>query len=574
MASVRPARSVLAGRGGAGMADALLLVSILLALYGLLEAGHAMGLPLHRVPHISLSPWALVGYTGLSLVRMTVAFLASVAFSLVYGYAAAKSRRAERFMVPMLDILQSVPVLGFLSFTVTFFIGLAPGSLLGPELASMFAIFTAQAWNLTFAFYHSLRTLPQDLTEAASVYGLNRWQRLVRLELPASVIPLVWNGMLSFGAGWVFLTASEAVSVSGRTVLLPGIGSYIAVAIAHGMAWPVVYAIGATAVVIVAVDQLVWRPLVAWSQRFKVELAAEAAPPRSWALTVLQRSRLLPWLGRTVLAPLDEWLDRRSLRRQGAPPRPLRPWVAPAGWAVLILAVAYAVGPLLWHGLLAIASVPTAQDLSIAAAAGLTLARVLASVLLSALWTVPAGVTIGLSPRLSAIAQPVAQNLTAFPANLLYGLAVLVFLHFGVSLGWGSILLLTLGTQWYLLFNVIAGTQSLPSDLREAARVFGLRGLSQWRLLLLPGIFPSLVTGAITAAGGAWNLTILAEAASWGGHHLTAFGLGYLITVSAADGHRAVLFLAILAMSAIVVGLNRTVWRRLYGLAESRYRLG
>jgi NitT/TauT family transport system permease protein len=380
--------------------------------------------------------------------------------------------------------------------------------------------------------------------------------------------------MLSFGASWVFLTASEAITVSSRTILLPGIGSYIAVAIRAGRALPVVYAIVAMLLVIVLLDQLVWRPVIAWAHRYQLTSTPDAGDePSSWVLTLFQRSALLPWLGGRLSAPLDRLRARRVLRVQSQEPRPLRGWVPWLVWGVVLAALARVLVPTLAHAIVAFARMPASIYLTFVLATFATLGRVLLSVALGALWCVPVGVAIGQSRRLTAYLEPVVQNAAAFPANLLYGLAVLLFLRMHLPMSFGSILLMTLGTQWYILFNVIAGSQGLTGDLREAGQIFGLRGLERWRTLILPGIFPSLVTGGITAAGGAWNLSIIAEAASWAGHTLVAFGLGSLITASAARGQDTHLFLGVLLMSATVVGLNATLWRPLYRLAENRFHI-
>ena len=554
--------------------DAPLLIGVLLLLYALIRAAPGVAAPLSHVPPISLSPTALPGYVGLSLLRMAVALVGALLFSLVYGYVAAHSPSAERVLIPLLDILQSVPVLGFLSFTVTAFVALAPGSLIGPQLASVFAIFTAQAWNMTFAFYHSLRTIPRDLAEAASLYRLGPFERFIQLELPAAMIPLTWNAMLSFGASWVFLTASEAITVSSHTIVLPGIGSYIAVAIRHGQALPVVYAIAAMLLVVIVLDQLVWRPAVAWSHRYQLTATSDGGEePSSWVLTLLQRSALLPWLGGHLSGPLDALRARQVAPPPLGEPRPLRPWVRIAVWTVVAAVLGAVLVPALVRVALSLAALPAAVFAQFVLAALATLGRVLLSVLLGALWCVPVGVAIGQSRRLTAYLEPVVQNAAAFPANLLYGLAVLVFLRVHLAMSLGSVLLMTLGTQWYILFNVIAGAQGLTGDLREAGEIFGLRGLERWRTLILPGIFPSLVTGGITAAGGAWNLSILAEAASWAGHTLVAFGLGSLITAAAAHGQETRLFLGVLFMSATVVAINASLWRPLYRLAETRFHI-
>jgi len=555
--------------------DIPILCALLLVLYAMVRAAPSVTAPLAHMPPISLSPWALPGYVGLSLLRMFGAFVASIVFSLGYGYACAHSEAAERVLVPILDILQSVPVLGFLSFSVTFFLAMAPGSTLGPNLASMFAIFTAQAWNMTFAFYHSLKTIPRDLNEAAALYRLTPLERFIQLELPAATIPLAWNSMLSFGASWVFLTASEAITVSGRTVLLPGIGSYIAVAIGRGHAGPVVAAIAVMLAVVVGLDQLLWRPVIAWSQRYRLTAAPDARDEASsWVLTVLQRSRFLPWLGARAVIPFERLRQASTVRRARAHPAPLRPWARALPWLAVGIVLAYLLVPSLAHAAAAFARMRPTVYAAYVLATFATLGRVLLAVFLGALWSVPVGVAIGQSARLTAYLEPVVQNAAAFPANLLYGLAVLVFLKVGLPFGSvGSVLLMMLGTQWYILFNVIAGTQGLTGDLLEAGEVFGLRGFERWRTLILPGIFPSLVTGGLTAAGGAWNLSIIAEAASWAGHHFVAFGLGALITQAAARGSGTQLFLGILLMSATVVTLNSVLWRPLYRLAEQRFHI-
>ena len=554
--------------------DVPLLVGILLLFYALVRAASVVAAPLGHVPPMSLSPAALPGYVALSLLRMAVALVASIVFSIVYGYVAAHSPAAERILVPLLDILQSVPVLGFLTFTVTAFIALAPGSLLGPELASVFAIFTAQAWNMTFAFYHSLRTIPKELVEAASLYRLGPLERFIQLELPAAMIPLAWNTMLSFGASWVFLTASEAITVASRTILLPGIGSYIALAIRAGRALPVLYAIVAMLLVVVLLDQLVWRPVIAWSHRYQLtSTPGGGEEPTSWVLTLLQRSALLPWLGGRLARPLDRLRAGRVAATRVEGSRPLRSWVPWVVWGIVLAALARLLVPALGHVAAALAAMPASVYLTYVLATLATLGRVLLSVFFGALWAVPVGVAIGQSRRLTAYLEPVVQNAAAFPANLLYGLAVLVFLRIHLAMSFGSVLLMMLGTQWYILFNVIAGTQGLTGDLVEAGQIFGLRGLERWRTLILPGIFPSLVTGGITAAGGAWNLSIIAEAASWAGHTLVAFGLGSIITAAAARGQNTRLFLGVLLMSGTVVALNSLLWRPLYRLAENRFHI-
>ncbi len=556
------------------LADIPLLAAVLLLFYTFVRMSHVASAPLTHPAVLSLSPFAIPGYMALSLLRMSVAFVASVLFSLSYGYAAAHSPWAERILIPILDILQSVPVLGFLSFTVTAFVALDPGTMVGPNLASVFAIFTAQAWNMAFSFYHSLRTIPPDLNEAANVYGLSPWRRFLRLELPAAMIPYVWNSVLSFGASWVFLTASEAVTVASHHIILPGMGSYIATAIVRGNVGDLLDAVLAFVLTIVLLDQVVWRPLIAWSQRFQLTLGPAKEESESWALTLLTRSALLPWLARAVFEPISRFVLRRRLRNPlPFESRPVRPWVGRAILALALVGLVSLLLPALVHLVIEMLTLSAGVYFTYILAGLATLGRVLLAVLLGALWTVPAGVAIGQSPRLTTYLEPFVQNAAAFPANILYGFLVPVLLFMHLSMNFGSILLMMLGTQWYILFNVIAGTQGLPSDLLEACQVFGIQGLRRWRTVILPGIFPTLITGALTAAGGAWNLSILAEITSWGHTRLVAFGLGSFITENAAAGHTTLLFLAVFLMSVLVVSLNTFLWQPLYRLAEARFHV-
>jgi NitT/TauT family transport system permease protein len=553
-----------------GWVDLVVFASVLLLLLAVLRLGGGMAAPLHAVGTISLNPAELPLYAGESLLRIFIAFLASLVFAIAYGYLAAKSAWAGRVLVPLLDILQSVPVLGFLSATLAFFAGLFPGSSLGLEIAAVFAIFTAQAWNMTFAFYHTLVTLPRDLEEASHVYRLGRWSRLWYLELPSSAITLVLNSMMSFGGSWFFLAASETVSFSGRQVMLPGIGSYMALAEQRGDVPAMLAAVGIMIVLIVLVDQLFWRPIVAWSQRFKLEQTPSSEGPGSFVLTLLRRSVLVEGLQRT-LHPVWEATWRAFSR----PPRRARTLgAASLGWriaagvlALVVLGLALRAG---WHLLRGIAPVQVAQ---VAGLGVLTWLRVSAAVLLGAAWTVPVGVWIGLSTRVSRWAQPLAQIAASFPANMLFPLVVAWLLREHAGLDIGAIPLMMLGTQWYILFNVIAGAIAIPQDLKEAARIFGLKGVMRWRSLVLPGIFPSLVTGGVTAAGGAWNASIVAEVASWQHHTLVAHGLGAYITLATARGQGAQVLLGIAVMSLFVIAMNRLVWRPLYRLAETRYHL-
>ncbi len=528
--------------------------------------------PPRIVPDVELDLRQLPYYAGRSTLRMFVALAFSTLFTFVYGYIAANSRRAEKVMVPLLDILQSVPVLGFLSITVTGFIALFPGSLLGLEAASIFAIFTGQVWNMTFSFYQSLRTIPKELDEAARLYQLSRWQRFTKLEVPYSMVGLLWNAMMSFGGGWFFVAESEAISVLNKEYTLPGLGSFVAAAIADENLPLLGWAVVTIAVVIVAVDQLFWRPLIAWSDKFRLEQSAASEPPESWVYELLKAARIPRTLG-TWLSPLWEASDRllsRLTQVTNPTPEPDRP--NPDRWFDLGLFVL--IGLLLaWILQFILAAVGLPEVFKAVGLGCLTLVRV--SVLLAVatlLWT-PVGVAIGFNPQLARFLQPVVQFLASFPANFVFPFATLFFVRTGASIEWGSILLMSLGAQWYILFNSIAGAQSIPTDLREMTDDVGLRGWQKWRRLIIPGIFSAWVTGGVTASGGAWNASIVSEVVSWGNSQLTATGLGSYIAEATNTGDWGRIVLGIGVMSLFVVGLNRILWRRLYDLAEAKYHL-
>ena len=552
-------------------------VLVLLALVGLLATvawlGHGLWAPLspEAMPEIELSPWRLPYYAARSLLRMVVALGASLAFALTVASWAARSPAAARVILPALDILQAVPVLGFLSATVTFFIALTPGRILGLELASIFAIFTSQVWNLTFAYHTVLVTLPREQAEALRLYRVSGWQRFTHFELPAGMITLVWNAMMSFGGGWFFLAASEAITVLNQELLLPGIGSFMAVAVSAADGRALAWAVLAMVTLVVVVDTLFWRPLVAWAEKFKFEESAAATAPGSRVLEIFRRSHLVPWL-EARLAGLDEALDR-TWRRWGGEPT-VEPaagrWMGRLGPAVLWIALV-----LLTLRGIAFVGTEVAWDeaLRVVSLGGLTLLRVTGVVALAALVWTPVGVWIGLNPGVARVAQPVVQVLASFPANFLFPLVTVGFVRLGLSLEWGGALLMALGAQWYVLFNTIAGAAAIPNDLREMTRDLGLRGMALWRALILPAIFPAWVTGALTAAGGAWNASIVAEAVSWGGTTLQATGLGSYITAATTSGDWPRIVLGVGMMSAYVVGVNRLVWRRLERLAVARYSL-
>ena len=521
---------------------------------------------------VSLDPANLPDYAVRTTLRMFAALIASLLFTFTYATAAAKSRRAALVLIPILDILQSVPILGFLTFTVVFFMNLFPGRVLGLELAAIFAIFTSQAWNMAFSLYQSLKTVPADLEEAAVSFHLTGWQKFWRLEVPFAVPGLVWNTMMSMSGGWFFVTASEAISVGDNTWKLPGIGSYVALALEKKDIAAVVYAIVAMLLVILAYDQLLFRPLVAWSAKFRFESTAAATGEDPWMLKLIRRTRMLQWIGdgvgtafRAVSGvPWSLGLRRRS--ETGPPSR-----VVDGVWVVALAAVlVYAA----WQVVSFVATSLTWHDLGVAFVLGLcTLARVIVLMVAASLIWVPIGVWLGLRPEWARRAQPAAQFLAAFPANLLFPPFVVVIVTFHLNADIWLTPLMVLGTQWYILFNVIAGAAAFPGDLREAAENFRVGGWLWWRKVIIPGIFAYYVTGAITASGGSWNAAIVAEVASWGATKLTAHGLGAYIAQATDAGDMARVVLGVAVMSGFVVLFNRLLWRPMYAYANRRLTL-
>jgi NitT/TauT family transport system permease protein len=529
---------------------------------------------------VSLDPANLPEYALRTTLRMLAAMAASLVFTLVYGTLAAKSRRAEKVLVPILDILQSVPVLGYISFTVTFFLALFPGRVLGAELATIFAIFTSQAWNMTFSFYQSLRTVPRDLTEVSRGFHLTGWQRFWKLEVPFSMPGLVWNMMMSMSGGWFFVVASEAITVGNNTIVLPGVGAYLAQAIGQKNLAAVGWAILAMTVVILVYDQFLFRPLVAWSDKFRMETTRSSDAPQSWLLDLIRSTRLVHRMllpAGVLLANAARWplrmpppmMPRPAMSAKGA--RRDTKKLGDAVWSVLVFAVAlYA----LFRVVSYVRTGVTASDVGHVFVLGaITLLRVFSLIVLSSLIWVPLGVLIGLRPKLAEKIQPLAQFLAAFPANLLFPVFVIVIVRWQLNPDVWLSPLLVLGTQWYILFNVIAGASAYPNDYREAAANFHIRGWQWWRRVMLPGIFPYFITGAITASGGAWNASIVAEAVQWGDTKLAAHGLGAYIAQTTADGDFPKIVLGIAVMSLYVTLFNRALWRPLYAYAESRLRL-
>ncbi|MGA7808247.1 MAG: ABC transporter permease subunit [Bradyrhizobium sp.] len=559
--------------GGRDLAAVLLVLGIVVLLG--VGARQMLGpFVAEHQPAISLSPLALPLYTLRTIMRMLAALVASLIFTFTYATLAAKSRRAETLLIPILDVLQSVPILGYLSFTVVFFVSLFPGRELGPELAAIFAVFTSQAWNMAFSFYQSLRTIPSDLDEASRSFRASAWQRFWRLEVPFAMPALIWNMMMSMSGGWFFVVASEAISVGDVKITLPGVGSYVARAIEQRDLGAVGWAILAMTIAILLYDQLLFRPLVAWADKFRVEQSAAEIVPRSFVLALFRRSeliarfnaRLAGGLHRAARAPL---VVPRSLRLAGRWSPPAR--IVDRVWYGLIVV---ATASIVWAVLRDAGSVLSWRDLRIAASNGaLTLLRVAVLIVIaSAIW-VPIGVFVGLRPKLTAIIQPIAQFLAAFPANLLFPVAVVLIVRFDLSPAIWLTPLMILGTQWYILFNVIAGASAIPSDFREAAASFRVHRLRWWRDIMLPGVFPYYVTGAITASGGSWNASIVSEIVSWGPTRLNGHGLGAYIAEMTEAGDFPRIALGIAVMSMLVIAANRLLWRPLYLFAERRTRL-
>ncbi len=555
--------------------DVLAVLLILGLLVFLAEASRHLLQPLVELnlKPVSLDPANLPEYAARTTLRMLIAMLLSLLFTFTYATLAAKNKYAERLLVPLLDILQSVPILGFISVTIVFFMALAPGRVLGAEFAAVFAIFTSQAWNMAFSFYQSLRTVPTELVEASRNFRLSPWMSFWRLDVPFATPQLIWNMMMSMSGSWFFVVAAEAISVGNTTITLPGVGSYIALAIEQRDLAAVGYAILTMLVVILIYDQVLFRPLVAWADRFRFEQEPGMLPPRSWVLDVLRRSRLID----RIIRPFASWWRRLLIARWSKDVEPAKPepqkqhgWIT-FQWAVIVVALGAAA---LWQVGLFVTRDITLADVGTTLLLGMaTLSRIVVLIAIASVIWVPIGVWVGTRPRVANLVQPVAQFLAAFPANLLFPIAVsaIVALKLNPNI-WLSPLMI-LGTQWYILFNVVAGAAAIPAELRAAGVNFRVRGWLWWRRIAIPAVLPYYVTGAITASGGSWNASIVAEVATWGDQHLEAQGLGAYIArqTEAGDFHRIVLGIAV--MSLFVVLINRAFWRPLYLYAERKFRL-
>jgi NitT/TauT family transport system permease protein len=564
----------LAPRASSLLTDLPIAFAGMALFYGLLSLTRYWTTPLNTQAQIDLSPSALPAYVLFSVARLAVAYFLSLAVSLIYGYVAANNHKAERLMIPLLDTLQSIPVLCFLPPVMLFMITLFPTTQLGLELGSILLIFTGQVWNMAFSVYSSLKNIPREMLEAASLYRLSWWQKLVQLELPHTAIGLIWNSMMSVAGGWFSLMVCEMFVLGNRDLRLPGLGSYLQTASNAGATRSIVWGLIVMVAVIVLIDQIVWRPIIAWSEKFKFEQVEASETPGSPVLDFLRRSKLLSRAARISVAPAREALTLYFARKSTSihsdhHQRKLAKWTARVLAALAIAGVLYAMGKM---GAM-LTSLARSDLRDIFVGAGTTFLRIELTLVLAALWTIPVGVFIGLRPKLSAIAQPFAQIAASIPAPALFPIVLLLLIRVGGGLGIAAIVLLLLGTQWYILFNVIAGATAIPSDLKEVCETFQLTKIQRWRKLILPAIFPYLITGFVTASGGAWNASIIAEYFRFRNQTFSITGLGAVISRATDAGNFPVLLGATIVISATVVTVNRLVWRRLYTLASTRFKL-
>ncbi|HTP69777.1 MAG TPA: ABC transporter permease subunit [Dongiaceae bacterium] len=562
----------------ASLIDVGVFVAVFALIFGMYSIGRSWMGPIRAEAEISQNPSSLPLYALYSLVRILIAYGISLVFALAYGYAAARSRRAELVLIPLLDILQSIPVLSFLPGVMLAMVALFPSRQLGVELGSIILIFTGQVWNIAFSFYSSLKTIPRDLREAAIIYRFSKWQRFSELDLPFSTIGLVWNSMMSVAGGWFFLMACEMFQLGDKDFRLPGLGSFLQTAASSGNTRAMLWGLATMVAVIVLMDQLIWRPVIAWADKFKFEQVESGAAGGNSLLTFITRESFIIRAYRKVLHPIVEWLTLQfatgakraaqtvSSATQGERSRKWLGWIALAVAVALTIYGAYrTIGEL--------AQLDRSDFAILLRSAGLTFLRVNLALLIGALWTVPVGVAIGSSPRLARLMQPLAQLAASIPATALFPVLLLVLIRLRGGVEIAAMALMLLGTQWYILFNVIAGAMAIPTDLKEAARVFRFSSWDRWRRLILPGIFPYLVTGMVTASGGAWNASIVAEYFHFQGKVVEVPGLGSTISRASDAGHFHMLLAATLIMATIVVLINRVIWRRMYRLASSRFKL-
>ena len=557
--------------------DIAVFISVFAVIFGIYSIGRSWLGPVKVEAEISQNPRSLPLYAMYSLVRILVAYAISLIFALAYGYIAAKSKRAEMVLIPLLDILQSIPVLSFLPGVMLAMVALFPSRQLGVELGSIILIFTGQVWNIAFSFYSSLKTVPRDLREAAIIYRFGRWQRFLELDLPFSTIGLVWNSMMSVAGGWFFLMACEMFVLGDKDFRLPGLGSYLQTAASNGNTRALMWGLGAMVAVIVLMDQLIWRPVITWADKFKFEQVESSASAHHSLLNFIRRESFLMRFYRRMLHPVVDWMTlkfasgaKRAAETFAAPhgarPRRWIGWVfAGLGAIVVVYGVYRTIGEL--------AQLHRADYFELLRSAGITFLRVNLALLIGAVWTIPVGVAIGFSPRFARVMQPLVQLAASIPATALFPVILLFLIRLRGGIEIAAMLLMLLGTQWYILFNVIAGAMAIPTDLKEAAQIFRFDAFDRWRHLILPGIFPYLVTGLVTASGGAWNASIVAEYFHFQGRIVKAPGLGSTISSASDAGHFNVLLASTLIMATVVVLINRLVWRRLYRLASTRFKL-
>ncbi|HEY2461289.1 MAG TPA: ABC transporter permease subunit [Candidatus Acidoferrum sp.] len=557
--------------------DIGLFLAVLAGIYGMYAIGRSWLGPVPPHANISQSPRALPLYALYSLVRISVAYALSLVFALGYGYLAASSRRAEMVLVPLLDILQSIPVLSFLPGVMLAMVALIPHHQLGLEMGSILLIFTGQVWNIAFSFYSSLKTVPRELNEAARIYRFGRWQRFVQLDLPFSTIGVVWNSMMSVAGGWFFLMACEMFVLGDRDFRLPGLGSFLQTAASRGDTRAILWGLAAMITVIVLLDQLIWRPVIVWADKFKFEQVESSGAAQNTLLNLIGRASFVIRAYRWAVRPIINWLTltfavgaRRAADKLSAPkPEGARRWLL----GVLAATVLVGLGFAIYHATLELSDLHRSDYFALLRSAALTFLRVNAALLIGVLWTVPAGVAIGFNPRLSRMAQPLVQLAASIPATALFPIILLFVIRHRGGLEVAAMLLMLLGTQWYILFNVIAGAMAIPTDLKEAAHIFRFGSWDRWRRLILPGIFPYLITGMVTASGGAWNASIIAEYFHFQGRIVSTSGLGSTISRASDSGRFDLLLASTLIMATIVVLMNRFLWRRLYRLASTRFKL-
>jgi len=557
--------------------DIAVFLFVLAAIFGVYAIGRSWLGPVQPQAKISQDPRVLPLYAFYSLVRISVAYALSLVFALAYGYVAASSRRAEVIMVPLLDILQSIPVLSFLPGVMLAMVAIFPHSQFGVELGSILLIFTGQVWNIAFSFYSSLKTIPRELHEAAVIYRFSRWQRFAELDLPFSTVGLVWNSMMSVAGGWFFLMACEMFVLGKRDFRIPGLGSFLQTAASHGDTRAILWGVAAMITVIVLLDQLVWRPIIVWADKFKFEQVESSRASQTTLLNLIGRASIVLRLYRLLLQPIFKWLTltftlgaRRAAETFSTPKQNrVRRWIGYLLAAGVLIGLGFAV----FHAARELSGLHREDYRELLESAALTFLRVNTALILGALWTVPVGVAIGSNPRLARIAQPLVQMAASIPATALFPIILLFLLRLRGGLEIAAMLLMLLGTQWYILFNVIAGAMAIPTDLKEAARIYRFGSWDRWRYLILPGIFPYLVTGMVTASGGAWNASIVAEYFHFQGKIVSTPGLGSTISSASDSGRFDVLLASTLIMATVVVLINRLLWRRLYRLASSRFKL-